>query len=153
MTYICSQRTTSHHAQKLIYHCVLTVWLAQTKIPVQLHNDTCIHSERFTCNWWHTCLRRKGSPVTDTSYDSVFTVFIFAKYKTIEAATIYWNIDIFIDNSLSPYDKSIVFSCISVKMLATGRLKYQDHILLSLVTLTNNTSQQTNQCKASNALV
>ena len=34
MTYICSQHTTSHNAQKLIYHCVLTVWPALTEIPL-----------------------------------------------------------------------------------------------------------------------
>ena len=32
MTYICSQSTTSHHAQKLIYYCVMTVFPARTKI-------------------------------------------------------------------------------------------------------------------------
>ena len=32
ITYICSQNTISHQAQKLIYHCVLTVFPAQTQI-------------------------------------------------------------------------------------------------------------------------
>ena len=32
VTYICFQSTTSHHEQKLIYHCVLTVFPAQTNI-------------------------------------------------------------------------------------------------------------------------
>ena len=32
MTYICSQTTTSHDTHKLICHCVLTVFPAQTKI-------------------------------------------------------------------------------------------------------------------------
>ena len=32
MTYICSQSTTSHHAQRLICHCVLTVFPGQTDI-------------------------------------------------------------------------------------------------------------------------
>ena len=36
MTYICPQSTTSHHAQKLICHCVLTVFPAQTKVRLQV---------------------------------------------------------------------------------------------------------------------
>ena len=39
MTYISYQSATSHHAPKLIYHCVLTVFPAQTEIYLQLLYD------------------------------------------------------------------------------------------------------------------
>ena len=43
ITYICSQGTTNHHAQKLIYRCVLiaAVWPTQTKISKCNHQPKC----------------------------------------------------------------------------------------------------------------
>ena len=43
MTYICPQSTTSHHAQKLIYHCVLIVSLFREDQDAPLNQTLLLH--------------------------------------------------------------------------------------------------------------
>ena len=47
MTYICSQSTISHHAQKLIYHGVLIAFL--TKICLQVTFESYLPRVKVTC--------------------------------------------------------------------------------------------------------